>query len=64
MCYITGITLGMGLANETLSYHVTSSLIDWAHTQNDPDIVCKLEVVEYPVSYLDFIEDNFLSHDS
>ena len=30
-----GIILGMGSANER-RYIVTSSLIGWAHTQNDP----------------------------
>ena len=33
---ILGIILGMGSANETWRYNVTSSLIGWAHTQNDP----------------------------
>ena len=31
-----GIILGMGSAIERRRYTVTSSLIDWAHTQNDP----------------------------
>ena len=30
------LTLGMDSANERLRYNVTSSLIGWAHTQNDP----------------------------
>ena len=33
---VAGIILGMGLANETQRYTVMSSLIGWAHTQNDP----------------------------
>ena len=32
----SGIILGMGSANERRRYNVTSSLIGWAHTQNDP----------------------------
>ena len=32
----TGIILSMGSANERWRYIVTSSLISWAHTQNDP----------------------------
>ena len=32
----SGIILGAGPANERRRYIVTSSLIDWAHTQNDP----------------------------
>ena len=31
----SGIILGMGSANEKRCYNVTSSLIGWAHTQND-----------------------------
>ena len=31
-----GIILNMGSANEKRRYNVTSSLIAWAHTQNDP----------------------------
>ena len=31
----TGIILRMRPANERRRYNVTSSLIDWAHTQND-----------------------------
>ena len=31
-----GIILSMGSANESRRYIVTSSLIGWAHTQNDP----------------------------
>ena len=31
-----GVILGMGSANERRRYIVTSSLIGWAHTQNDP----------------------------
>ena len=34
MC--VGIILGMGSANERRCYIVMSSLIGWAHTQNDP----------------------------
>ena len=32
----TGIILGMGSANERRRHIVTSSLIGWVHTQNDP----------------------------
>ena len=32
------IILCMGSANERRRYNVTSSPIDWAHTQNDPQI--------------------------
>ena len=32
----TGIILAMGSANERRRYNVTSSLIGWAHTENDP----------------------------
>ena len=35
---IAGIILGMGLASERWRYNVMSSLIGWAHTQNDPCI--------------------------
>ena len=34
--HISGIVLCMGSANERRRYIVTSSLIGWAHTQNDP----------------------------
>ena len=34
--YNLGIILGMGSANERQHYIVTSSLIYWAHAQNDP----------------------------
>ena len=37
-CAITGIILGMGLANERRCYIVMLSLIGWAHTQHDPCI--------------------------
>ena len=33
---ISGIILGMGATNESRRYVVTSALIGWAHTQNDP----------------------------
>ena len=32
----SGIILGIGSANEGRCYNVTSSLIGWAHTQNNP----------------------------
>ena len=35
-CQKSKINLGMGSANERRRYNVTSSLIGWAHTQNDP----------------------------
>ena len=35
-CSISGIILCMRPANERRRYIVTSSLIGWAHTQNDP----------------------------
>ena len=31
-----GIVLGMSSANERRRYNVTTSLIGWAHTQDDP----------------------------
>ena len=34
--YVSGIILDMGSANEKRRYIVTSSLIGWAHTENDP----------------------------
>ena len=34
--YLKGIILGMHPANERRRYTVTSPLIGWAHTQNDP----------------------------
>ena len=37
--YTTGIILGMGSSNKRRRYIVTSSLIDWAHTKNDPRII-------------------------
>ena len=37
----TGIILGMGSTNERRRYIVTSSLIGWAHIQNDPWYVTK-----------------------
>ena len=36
---LAGIILGVGLANERRRYIVTSSLIGWAHTENDPWLV-------------------------
>ena len=33
--YTTGIILDIGSANERRIYILTSSLIDWVHTQND-----------------------------
>ena len=41
--HIAGIILGMGSANERRYYNVTSSVIGWAHTQNDPGIVIENE---------------------
>ena len=35
ICPVTGIILGMGSANTRRRYNVTSSLIGWAHIQND-----------------------------
>ena len=37
MIYNAGIILWMHPANKRWRYIVTSSLIGWAHTQNDPD---------------------------
>ena len=39
---VTGIILAMGSANERRRYIVTSSLIGWAHTQNDPWVHTKV----------------------
>ena len=36
ICHATGIILCMRPANERRRYNVTSSLIGWAHIQNDP----------------------------
>ena len=36
---IAGIILGVGSDSEKWHYNVTSSLIGWGHTQNDPCIV-------------------------
>ena len=33
---LSGITLGLGSANEKRRYNVTSFLIGWSHTQNNP----------------------------
>ena len=48
--HISGVILGMGLANERRRYNVTSSLIGWPHTQNDPCICAGAarEVVKTP----------------
>ena len=35
--YNTGIIFGMRPANGGRRYNVTSSLIGWVHTQNDPN---------------------------
>ena len=35
-CTSTRVILGIGSANERLRYNITSSLIDWTQTQNDP----------------------------
>ena len=40
--YKPGIILCMHPANERQRYNVKSSLIGWAHTQNDP---CKLRMI-------------------
>ena len=46
-----GITiLGMSLADERRRYNVTSSLIGWAHTQNDPCAIYYLMRVYTKVS--------------
>ena len=37
--FVTAIILDMGSVNEIRRYIVTSSLIGWAHTQNEPFIV-------------------------
>ena len=42
----SGIILGMGSNNERRRYYITSPLIGWAHTQNDP---CHYAV--YPQNY-------------
>ena len=36
---VRGIILCMGSANERRCYIVRSSLVDWAHAQNDPSII-------------------------
>ena len=47
----SGRDLGMGSANERRRYIVTSSLIGWAHTQNDP---CKTCTNKYLLTILRF----------
>ena len=46
-----GIILCMRTASETRHYHATSSLIGWAHKQNDPCIWC-VNVIRYKNIYL------------
>ena len=41
------ITLDMGSANERRRYNVTSSLIGWSHTNNDPGLWCHNETWLY-----------------
>ena len=50
------LILGMGLANERRRHHVTSSLIGWAYTQNDPwlwpwIIFASTSIREFNVNY-------------
>ena len=44
-----GIILCMGSANERRRYNETSSLIGWAHTQNDPwfPVKCQQQTLNY-----------------
>ena len=49
---IMRIILGMGSANERRRYIVTSFLIGWAHTQNDPCIMCSLDLTTDTFEYL------------
>ena len=42
---LPGIILGMGSANERWRYIVMSSLIGWAHTQNDPWVTLDIFIV-------------------
>ena len=44
----TGIILGMDSANERRRYIVTSSLIGWVHTQNDPCYMTNVKVHSCP----------------
>ena len=45
---LPGIILGMDAANERRRYNVTSSLIGWAHAQNDPGWLIVLSYAEIP----------------
>ena len=45
---IAGIILGMVSANERRCYNVTSSLIGWVHTQNDPCNIVSHWLSPYP----------------
>ena len=49
--FVTGVILGMGSANERRRYIVKSSLICWAHNQNDPCLHPDLWLLwaKYPV---------------
>ena len=48
----SGIMLGMGSANEGRRYNVTSSLIGWAHTQNDLCMYTLARVYNYWYLYM------------
>ena len=48
-----GIIPGVGSPNGSRRYNVTSSLIDWAHTQYDP---CDLETVAQPMWWRNPVE--------
>ena len=50
--YSTGIILGMGSTNEKQHYNVMSSLIGWAHTQNDPYSISYINCVLYGINSL------------
>ena len=53
---IAEIILWMHPANERQGYNVTSSLIGWAHSQNDPYIVGDDLVTEFTKkTYLDWL---------
>ena len=52
----------MGLASEKLCYIATSSLIDWAHTQNDLCIIVSRlwSTFEIPHNYANTLKDKIL----
>ena len=53
--------MGMGSANKRRRYNVTSSLIGWAHTQNDPwNYIYEDHCLVYALWY-HFCEENMVN---